>query len=254
MHLKRYLYAALIPLTLAACGGGDDDPTGPGSNAERQAAAASLTALADELAGSNPDAAVGATYGAVALDLGAPITGVTINIGGGTASVVGDAIAYTAANLALTTGTWSSTAMRIVLQNYPTAEDPDLTFTAVVAWRGTSDLIAVITEGTASSFSLGTTGETGSGFGILFSEPSASWMATAGSASFSGGSATGNCPNFPVITGFTCQIANYTGSFSITNATPTAFTGNTATGNKSASLGSTSLGGILLTVDYTSQQ
>lgn len=244
MRFNRLIAPAMMALSLVACSK-DDDPTGPNEVDERIAASEALATLATKTTNANAKVAIDVAHRA--LDLGAPISTITLTTG--TASIARDAVlnARVAADIGGGAESWKATALQLVVQNSSTTA-ANGTYNVVVMWQGTTDLVFVGMPSSVSSADISTSGA--GAFGGLFTYPNASWQATSGSASISGSGNDLACPNFPVVPGIGCKQASFTGAFSITHSTP--YTGggtNTATGDKTASLASRELAGFRMTVN-----
>lgn len=245
MRLNRLIAPAVLALSLVACT--KDDPTGPNNVEERIQAADHLNAVSARITDPAAKAAVDAA--GIALDVGAPIT--TISVTTGTASVSRNAVinARVAADIGGGAQDWSATGLQVVVSNSATTA-ANGTYNLLVMWKGESDLVFVGMPSTSSTADITTSA--GGAFGGLFSAPGAAWQATAGSASISATGSENACPGFPSVTGLSCTMASFTGGFNISTSTP--FTGggtNTATGSKTATLASRTLAGFRVTVNCT---
>ena len=86
--------------------------------------------------------------------------------------------------------------------------------------------------------------------GLFTVNPPGSWMATGGTMSVSGGTATSGtaCPG--TRDGYACRLDSFTLGFDVTASEPVPHPNNAATGSRTASLGPTTLNGYTITLDY----
>ena len=244
MRISRLIAPTILALTIVACG--KDDPTGPTDRELAEAAGANLQTISTKL--SDPQAKAAAKAAGFALLNGAPFTEVTVTTTAGPASAPALAInGRPSASIGNATETWAATTMQVVVTNSAAASNG--TYNVMVLWKDDTDLIFVGVPDASETATIGTTA--GGAFGGLFTSPSSSWQATAGTASVDNSSVGATCTNFVTASGMTCKEAAFTGSFSITNATPYSFEGNTATGTRTASLANRTFTGIQVTVNCT---
>ena len=243
MRISRLLAPAMLALTLAACSK-DKDPTGLTPEQQRLEAAAKLQDLSVNV--SDPEAQKAVKQAGVMLQLGAPVTEVSLTTTA-SAALRGDAAvnARVSADIGNATEVWSATALQVVLTNSATANG---TYNVFVMWKGAEDLVFVGAPDDQTSATISTTGT--AGFGGLFTAPNASWRATGGTVSITDNSVSTTCAVTTSITGLTCKDASFTGGFNITSSAPFTVSGtNTATGSRTAALTSRSVSGIQVTLD-----
>lgn len=241
MRISRLIAPVILALTMTACS--KDDPTGPSEADLAKQAGAHLQTISGKL--SDPQAKAAARAAGFALINGAPFTEVTLTTTAGPASAPALAInGRPSAAIGNATETWAATTMQVVVTNSASSNG---TYNVMVLWKEDTDLIFVGVPSSSETATIGTVA--GGAFGGLFTAPSASWAATAGSATLDNSSVGSTCANFPQLTGVTCKDAAFTGSFGITNATPAPFEGNTATGTRTATLASRDFTGIQVTLN-----
>jgi hypothetical protein len=242
MRIPRLIAPLMLALTFSACSK-DEDPTGPGADDLRLEAAAKLQDMSVNMPDANSRAAV--KQAGVMLNLGAPITEVELTTaasGSLSRELLAGAPSFEISN---GTATWNATAMQVVLQN---SSNSGGTYNVFVLWKGDEDLVFAGAPATGTDTLITTT--PGNAFGGLFTAPSASWRATGGKVSISRTSLAQTCDVSLNVTGLSCKNAQFTGQFNISNSAPFAVSGtNTASGSRTAALGSRSVAGIQVTVD-----
>ena len=243
MRISRLIAPAVLALTLAACSK-DSDPTGPTEEQLRLEAAARLQDLSLKI--TDPQSKAAAKQAGTMLNLGAPVTEITLTTGAA-ASIARNAT-FASRPLADIGGgaeTWSATALQVVITNSTNANG---TYNVFVMWKGDDDLVFVGAPNAQASSTISTTA--GNAFGGLFTAPNASWQATAGTAAIVNNSVASTCSVTATVTGITCKDAQFTGGFNITASTPFTVGGtNSATGSRTAALASRSISGIQVTVN-----
>lgn len=242
MRFNRLIAPTVMALAFAAC---SKESTGPSAVSQRIKAAENLNQLSTMI--SDPAAKTAVDQAAMALNLGATITQITVTTGAA-ASVARPATLSTRVSADIGGGTedWQATALQIVISNSNTSA-ANGTYNVIAMWKGGSDLIFV---GAPSSVTSGSIGTSGTGFfGGLFTTPDQAWQATEGTASLSGSGTETVCPSFPSVPGLSCHTANFTGGFNITHSAPYTGGSNTATGSRSAVLDSRTLPGFRFTID-----
>lgn len=243
MRISRLIAPALLALTFAACSK-DNDPTAPSEEMLRKEAAANLQDMSLNIEDEQASAAV--KQAGTMLNLGAPVTEVTLTTGASAAITRNATLnARVSADIGDGSETWSATALQVVITNSSTANG---TYNVLVMWKGDDDLVFVGAPESQESSTIGTVA--GGAFGGLFTAPNASWQATAGTAAINNTSVATTCAVTTSVTGITCKDAEFTGSFSITDSEPFTVSGtNTASGSRTATLASRSISGIQVTVN-----
>lgn len=227
MKAARLLRSAWLAVALTACN--SDRATGSRTatltSQQRALLVVALNARASELsAGGHDDEAAALTFGAIAISFGAEVAPVTVTSDQASAEeffVLG---------------------FDLDLRNDPDAGDR--TLHGIIAFdAGVSQIAYGVGVDAGGDFS--SSASTSGGF---WSAPAASWKATAGSFAWSRTSAGGDCDGvFP--NGFSCRRGAFVGALDITASTPLAIEGNSAEGSRSASFVTSSLPGLVITVD-----
>jgi hypothetical protein len=252
MRVMRYAAPAVLSLTLlAACS--SDKATSSGTTlslAEKTKLATQFSAMGTKLAtAGNADAAVAMNLGAAAIILGGTVTDVTLNTAAAAASLQRQGfkvVTGQGTELAVTAQAYRAVALQL---RYEAPGDTSL-ISALLLFKDSTDFVLGFGVGEGT----GTIGSTASAF--FWTPPSAYWEGTAGTATLTKSSTGGNCQNFtfPPQQGYTitCKTANFSGAMNVTNATVSgSFTGNTATGTRTASLSSQGVGGVYIVESFS---
>lgn len=236
---------ATATLALAACGG-DGDSTAPTAGTVPTAVINRFNAVLTSPAGqANPLLSTGLGFAVSAMGFGARPSPVTVNadlqrVAEHVAlSVVRSGVAAQAARAG-----WQAVALDVTITNYPgLSQTGSYTMAGVVSWETENDIIWAFSA-------QGLQGATGT-YAARTQGTSAVWFQLDPTLSIQRTATGGACANAGALPrGYTCSLATFTASFNATNLTPLPYQGNTATGSRTASMPTSTVGGARITLDY----
>lgn len=233
--------ALLATLAVGACGG-SDGPSGPSSRSTAERIARALR-FYDKAATMS---SIGANVSAFALENAALALLVDANLGNFTVAsngAVSMKVAGGAPVTATTAGSYEGLVIRTTIVEFGVEESSDF----LIGWRGGENPTDIVF---AEDFD-------GSDGGGIFSDPNAEWLATTVTATFTSLNVPTNCV-IPTelrdqIAGgaaLTCKIGTATASFNISASEPSVFSGNSASGSRTASASVSGFPAMVITFDY----
>jgi hypothetical protein len=245
MSAHRSLALLAVLATGAVACGGSDKSTGPSNNGNNQQVVTQLTQLSTRLSGTPAGGFVGFAIGGLSLGVQPSTINVTTDLSRRGPVAEGVSLSTRAA------GPMQGVAFRVVMQNYP-GMTGDFLMNGGVMWTADlNDFVVVIGSNSTGSFGDFTDMEDFAIGGLFTVSPQATWFATNGSMSVTGGptgSGGSACPG--TIEGYACRVGTFTLGYNIAASEPAGFSGDAATGSRSASLSSASINGYTITVDY----
>jgi hypothetical protein len=268
MSITRRLLApavavASLALALAACSGETVTGTAaPGTDPRVQLTDAQRTAVAQRLLNAGEtsgDGSIAATFAAAAILGGAEIR--TVSATGLSAAVaVSSSVAVPSGVRGnVTTNGGAGTYLAVAAQVTETGS-PDVT-SVIVAWRqnadGTpTDFVLSLAAGSGMASFAQTSESVPAAFGLVYSAPSATWIATQGTTSLQHASSGDRCRDIdgrlsgPGVTA-TCKLALFDGAVDIAAASRLDRPGNTAQGSATFSLANATIGGVVINLSRT---
>lgn len=249
MFLRRFAAPALLGLTAAACSG--ERVAAPTPN---QLTSLQRAAIAERLvnAAGTSAAAPGANLAAAVIMSGAQPSRVTATrdgfpavarvgdapIAANVVSATAEGVTYNVIGFHMIDRTFSDTVMGIVAWNV-TGDNTPSSFVVTYAFgEGNGDF--------------DNSGGAATAFGYVFDGPTATWVATSGTAGMVRKSVGGACDTFVYRDAqASCRLASFSAAVNITGTEPAAADGNSATGSLTFSLPTGYLNGVSVEITPT---